>query len=471
MIEVCSLCKHSKLQVKNIFEIQDALLCGVCLSSINRQCKMAKFKPEKLGKFLSSKSHCNCCGTSKASEPRMLLIKIGKEAACTDCLLLTEEMMSNPELQENPGDQELTSENQFNPQKLEELITPRQIHCELNNHIIGQTKAKKAIAVAAYNHLLRINNLITETEIEIKKSNMLMYGPTGAGKTHIAETLSKLLNVPLVISDATGKTAAGYVGEDVTSILQELVNKADGDIALAEKGIILIDEADKLRKVGKGPSITRDVSGEDVQTGILKMLEGHTFEIVNSSRRHPSSKGNKIDTSNILFILAGSFHGIESQAKEARQSGNKIGFNAKPEVDNTTFNYSELKTEDFINFGMIPELLGRLPVLVPMEELTTEQLKQVLLEPKNAITKQYEAIFKSMDIEITYSDKFIHQVAEEAKAKNLGARGLRSVIEGKLQDLLYNGPELSGKKLVIGSQELTDYIDEINNKLTTNKAL
>lgn len=463
MTEVCTLCKSSKLEVKSIFAIEDEFLCCLCLDSINRQCKRANYEKSKLPHLTSEQSHCNCCGTSAASEPNMLLIKIGNESACTDCLLLTEEMVSNPDLQNENTEIEKNQPKEIKLKSLDELLTPRQIHKELDKHIIGQENAKKSIAVAAYNHSLRINNLITADGIEIKKSNMLMFGPTGSGKTHIAEELSKLLGVPLVISDATSKTAAGYVGEDTTSMLQELISKADGDIDLAEKGIIFIDEADKIRKAQEGTSITRDVSGEDVQTGILKMIEGHTFDVVPDTRRHPSSKGNKIDTTNILFILAGSFHGIEEQVNAKKQKGNQIGFNANPKQDHEIFKYSELKASDFIRFGMVPELLGRLPVLVSLEVLTTEQLKQVLQEPKNAITKQYQAILKSMNVEITFCDDFINKVAENAKKMNLGARGLRGVIEGELLNLMYFGPEMSGEKLVIGSKELKDKLDKLQS--------
>lgn len=458
MTEVCTLCESSKFEVESIFAIEDEFLCGLCLDSINRQCKKADNKKSELLHLISEQSHCNCCGTSAISEPNMLLIKIGNESACTDCLLLTEEMTSNPNLKNENTEIEKTK-----LKNLDELITPRQIHKELDKHIIGQANAKKAIAVAAYNHSLRINNLITADGIEIKKSNMLMFGPTGSGKTHIAEELSKLLGVPLVISDATSKTAAGYVGEDTTSILQELIAKADGDIDLAEKGIVFIDEIDKIRKVNAGTSITRDVSGEDVQTGILKMIEGHTFEVVPDSRRHPSSKGNKIDTTNILFILAGSFHGIEEQVNAKKQKGNQIGFNANPKRDNEIFKYSELKASDFIHFGMVPELLGRLPVLVSLEVLTTNQLKQVLQEPKNAITKQYQAILKSMNVEIIFCDDFINKVAEDAKKMDLGARGLRGVIESELLNVMYFGPEMSGEKLVIGSKELKDKLGKLES--------
>lgn len=471
MTEACTLCDSSMGDVKNIFAIEDEFLCGQCLSSINKKCKNESYEKDKLQSLISEQHHCNCCGTSVISEPSIILIKIGKEAACTDCLILTEEMISYPNSSDEAGIDTTKQHDPIKPKTLDELITPRQIHKELDKHIIGQETAKKAIAVAAYNHSLRINNLITDSDIVIKKSNMLMFGPTGSGKTHIAEELSKLLGVPLAISDATGKTAAGYVGEDATSMLQELIEKADGDIDLAEKGIVFIDEIDKIRKTSENLSITRDVSGEDVQTGILKMIEGHTFDVVAGKRRHPSSKGDKIDTTNILFILAGSFHGIEELVKANRKKGNQIGFNSNPENDNETFQYSELKPNDFIRFGMVPELLGRLPVLVSLEELTTEQLKQVLLEPKNAITKQYKAILNSLDVEITFSDEFITRVAEEAREKKLGARGLRGVIEQELHNVMYFGPEMSGEKLVIGSEELKNRINELQEELTNNETL
>lgn len=465
----CCICRKPKNKVEILNAIDEEAICSDCVTEILITCENERFNKERLLHLTSTLSHCSACGSSAAASDKTLIIHAGDEGVCTECLSKTE--IHNMELKREIDleDQDCSYVEKTKPKTLEQLLTPREINEELNKHIIGQEKAKRSIAIAAYNHSLRINNLIKETDdVVIKKSNMLIFGPTGSGKTHIAEILSKLLEVPLVITDATNKTAAGYVGEDITSILNELVSKADGDISLAEKGIIVIDESDKLRKVSENVSITRDVSGEDVQTGLLKMIEGHEYEITAEARKHPNSRGNKIDTSNILFILAGSFAGIEAQASENKKQGTSIGFNAKPHSKNDEFKYNSLEANDFIKFGMVPELIGRLPMLVALEELTTAQLKQILTEPKNAITKQYKAILQSMNVKPIFTDEFITHIAEEAKKIKLGARGLRSVLEKEMHEVLYLGPELSGQEIKLGSNELKDKINELNN--ATNDA-
>ncbi|MDP2565865.1 ATP-dependent Clp protease ATP-binding subunit ClpX [Pseudoalteromonas marina] len=459
----CTLCKRNKNDTEHLFELEDEAICDICLIDINIECENAQYNRTELKHLLSTSTHCSGCGDSIIDDSQRLLLNIGKTAVCTGCLINTEALLEEELKEEAEPFESQNSVSKFKNKKLEELLTPRQIHKELDKHIIGQVSAKKAVAVAAYNHSLRINNLLEDTDVEVKKSNMLVFGPTGSGKTHIFETLSKLLEVPIVITDATSKTAAGYVGEDITSILNELVAKADGDIQLAEKGIIVIDESDKLSKKSDNPSITRDVSGEDVQTGLLKMMEGHTYEVTGELRKHPNSKGSKLDTKNVLFVLAGSFHGIESMVMANREGGNKIGFGADIKCEEDTFKYSSLKSSDFIKFGMVPELIGRVPVLVPLEELSIEQLRQVLTDPQNAITKQYEAILKSMGIKTDFSSDFLTSVAKNAKKLKLGARGLRGVIEGELSNVMYFGPELPSKTITIGSDKLSKEIKELQS--------
>jgi len=323
------------------------------------------------------------------------------------------------------------------------LQTPKDIKLMLDQHIIGQDIAKQTVAVSVYNHYKRINSKNVEPDVEIEKSNILLVGPTGTGKTLIAKTLAKLLNVPFAIADATVLTEAGYVGEDVENILVRLFQAADFDVNRAEMGIIYVDEIDKISRKSSNPSITRDVSGEGVQQALLKMLEGTKANIPpKGGRKHPEQPLVTIDTSNILFICGGAFQGLE-EIIEKRISGGGIGFirEIKMKVEDSHF-FAMTQPEDLIKYGFIPELIGRLPVISPLEELSDEALLSILTNPQNALVKQYKKLFKMEDIKLEFTPQALKEVVKEAKSRKTGARALRSILENTMLDVMYEVPSL-----------------------------
>jgi len=323
------------------------------------------------------------------------------------------------------------------------LQTPKDIKLMLDQHIIGQDIAKQTVAVSVYNHYKRINSKNVEPDVEIEKSNILLVGPTGTGKTLIAKTLAKLLNVPFAIADATVLTEAGYVGEDVENILVRLFQAADFDVNRAEMGIIYVDEIDKISRKSSNPSITRDVSGEGVQQALLKMLEGTKANIPpKGGRKHPEQPLVTIDTSNILFICGGAFQGLE-EIIEKRISGGGIGFirEIKMKVEDSHF-FAMTQPEDLIKYGFIPELIGRLPVISPLEELSDEALLSILSNPQNALVKQYKKLFKMENIKLEFTPQALKEVVKEAKSRKTGARALRSILENTMLDVMYEVPSL-----------------------------
>ena len=335
------------------------------------------------------------------------------------------------------------------------LLKPKEIKAKLDEYIIGQESAKKVLSVAVYNHFKRIN-MIDNDEIEMQKSNILLIGPTGSGKTLLAQTLAKILNVPFAIADATTVTEAGYVVDDVENVLLKLIKAADYDIELAQRGIIYIDEIDKIARKSENTSITRDVSGEGVQQALLKIIEGTVSSVPpQGGRKHPNQEMIEIDTTNILFIVGGAFAGLENKIK-SRLNKKQIGFglnNDKTELDDMSI-FEHVLPEDIRKFGIIPELIGRLPVITALSELNKEALKSILTKPKNAIVKQYKKYFELENVELEFNDDAIDEIAELALKRKIGARGLRSIIENTMMDLMYEIPSQENVERVVVTKEL-----------------
>jgi ATP-dependent Clp protease ATP-binding subunit ClpX len=345
-------------------------------------------------------------------------------------------------------------------QRVFKQLNPMEIKERLDQYIISQEIAKRKLAVAVYNHYKRVNEAETLSDIEIKKSNLLLIGPTGTGKTLLAETMAKILDVPFAIADATTLTEAGYVGEDVENILVKLYQAAGEDREMAERGIIYIDEIDKISRRSENRSITRDVSGEGVQQALLKIIEGMEASIPpQGGRKHPYQEYLKIDTKNILFIAGGAFVGLEKIVK-SRMKENVIGFNADNRImlmeDKNVFNH--VQTDDLVKFGLIPELVGRFPVIGVLDDLEEEHLYKILTEPKNAVSRQYEALFELDGIELKFSEDVLRHVAREAINKEIGARGLRAIFEEIMLDLMYEIPSRKEKvdKVVVDFKYLKE---------------
>ncbi len=408
--------------------------------------------------------HCSFCDAQESDENP--LIAGNGVYICKNCVVSAYKIMFGDEQEAS------STQNEELLEAVNNLMTPKELDNFLGDYIIGQERARKLLSVAVYNHYKRIfkSKNIEDDETEITKSNVLLIGPTGSGKTLMAQTIARVLNVPIAIADATSLTEAGYVGEDVENILTKLLQAADGDIERAQQGIVFIDEVDKVSRMSENRSITRDVSGEGVQQALLKIVEGSAVNIPpKGGRKHPNQEFTTIDTTNILFICGGAFDGLEEILKR-KQGENVLGFgHEKKTKDEKKPTFDMVEPDDLVSFGLIPELVGRLPIIASLQEISEDDMVRILTEPKNSLIKQYKKLFSIDDVELNFEEDALKAIAAKSIKRKTGARGLRAILEENMIDIMYELPEYAGYEVLITKEVIEDGETPVYIKKSTEK--